>query len=530
MSKTKAQLQSEVKKMRSALRRSKVAKSTSYVRRPRIAKSRSEAKIKAKPASSGIAANVGSAIGGLFGPGGAAMGAAAGKLFSQITGIGDYKVRSNSITMGTDPPSFGVAGRSTIIRHREFISDISGSTAFTLTQFPINPGLGTTFPWLSSVASNYEEYAIRGMVFEFKSTSADALNSTNTALGTVIMCTNYNVLRAPCGSKIEMENHEYTTSTKPSESCVHPIECAVGENPLRVLYTRTGAIGTGDQRMYDLGLFQIATVGMQAAAVIGELWCTYDIELLKPMLPSALGIYADHWTLDFANVAATRPYGNTPTLSAGSNFGTTVSGNDLIVPYDSDAYDFMFIYQCSGANTVLVNPLSYTTNAGVLTRNTKWHAATTSMFQTTAGDTASAQVLLAYIHYTPSATALDPTQRYVRIGATGTWPTALTGGDLWIVSMPIPSLMLPAGMPAETKSVVISAMTGPVPASIPDSKGSSGTDDDDDDPDYVKYVLAKRQKKLASLTSVPAVLPAAAAAAVSDVPAETPSRKATSKK
>jgi hypothetical protein len=39
------------------------------------------------------------------------------------------------------------------------------------------------FPWLSNIAQNFESYKLRGLVFEFKSMSGDALTSTNTALG-----------------------------------------------------------------------------------------------------------------------------------------------------------------------------------------------------------------------------------------------------------------------------------------------------------------------------------------------------------
>jgi hypothetical protein len=38
-----------------------------------------------------------------------------------------------------------------------------------------------------------------------------------------------------------------------------------------------------------MGLFQYATVGMQAAATIGELWVSYQVRLLKPKLPTAVG-------------------------------------------------------------------------------------------------------------------------------------------------------------------------------------------------------------------------------------------------
>jgi hypothetical protein len=70
--------------------------------------------------------------------------------------------------------------------------DINGSTAFTNTSFNINPSNALLFPWLSNIAANFSEYRFKNLRFCFNSTSANALNSTNTALGQVIMTTNYN--------------------------------------------------------------------------------------------------------------------------------------------------------------------------------------------------------------------------------------------------------------------------------------------------------------------------------------------------
>ena len=119
------------------------------------------------------------------------------------------------------------AHKSVIIRHREYLDDIVSSATpntFKLQNFYINPGDRITFPWLSQIADSFEHYRIRGMIFEFRSMSADALNSTNTALGQVIMATAYNSALPNFNNKYEMENYEFGVSTKPSCSLMHPIE------------------------------------------------------------------------------------------------------------------------------------------------------------------------------------------------------------------------------------------------------------------------------------------------------------------
>lgn len=235
-----------------------------------------------------------------------------GPLVNRILSDPGYKssrftVSSNALVNKDELPQFSTgkgAGAGSLIAHREYIQDVvSSSTAglFNLNSFEINPGLSSTFPWLSYVAAQYEEYVVRGMVFEYKSTSCDALNSTNTALGTVIMATEYNAAAANFASKQQMENYEYAQSCKPSQSMFHAIECKRSANPISELYVRTGGVPSGqDERLYDLGNFQIATVGMQGTSVnIGELWVTYLIELKKPKL-GGLGAlipnYHNAWT------------------------------------------------------------------------------------------------------------------------------------------------------------------------------------------------------------------------------------------
>lgn len=232
-------------------------------------------------------------IGSAFG----APGAAIGRWLGGITGLGDYKVGQNSLLgmavggdgAGTLPEVQNVSGRF-IMTHREYIKDILSEEDFTVEGFKINPGLQTTFPWLATIAQQFEQWRPLGIVFQFKSTSADALNSTNTALGTIIMATDYNAASSNFVGKQQMDNTEYVTSTKPSCSVLHPIECSPAESPTDVYYVRTGAVPSGqDPRLYDLGNFQIAAVGSQAEAVVGELWVTYQIELLKPVLTEATG-------------------------------------------------------------------------------------------------------------------------------------------------------------------------------------------------------------------------------------------------
>lgn len=263
-----------------------------------------------------------------------------------IAGRGDYimgpraPISQNVLMNGREVPKFksGYHG-ATVVTHREYIGDIiSGTTAgsFNVQSFLLNPGNSITFPWLSNLAAQYEEYSWHGMIFEFRTTSSDALNSTNTALGTVVMATEYNANRASFTSKVQMENYEFAQSAKPSLSQIHGVECDPREGVLSKLYVRdnspsvTGAVE--DARFYDFGTFQIATSGMQASAVtVGELWVSYCVELYKPNLggPSRETSYHLYSTGVSSGVS---PIGSTIALQSGSLSGVTKTGTVISWP------------------------------------------------------------------------------------------------------------------------------------------------------------------------------------------------------
>lgn len=225
-------------------------------------------------------------------------GAAQTMLTGLVTGMGDYSVKRNIFMSGRLPEIVNQpTGGGTIIRFQEYLGDVFTSSvagAFDIQSYLLNAANSDTFPFLSQVACNYEQYEIEGLLFSFKSTSANALNSVNTALGSVMMATQYDILDAPFASKLEMLNYEFSTSAKPSTDTVHMIECEPRQSTISNLYTLDkGQIAppNADPRMYHLGKFSIATTGFQGVSVnIGQLHVTYQIRLLKPKLYATLGL------------------------------------------------------------------------------------------------------------------------------------------------------------------------------------------------------------------------------------------------
>jgi len=303
----------------------------------------------------------GSALGSIIGMGsqGGTLGTDLGAMLSRWLGSGDYTVTSNSLVAQMKSsgsiPMMHSNSSSIVVRHKEYICDITGSVAFAVNQtFPLNPALPGSYPWLSAVAGNFQEYSWRGLVYHYVPTSGDIISGTNPAIGSVMIATNYRATAPAYVSKQFMLNEAYSSDAKPSVPFCHPIECDPKENPYNVQYTRAGPVPSGeDQKTYDIGTLSVATQGMPAANIVGELWCTYEVELRKPIAGGLLLADAA-WTyiLRGGTVNTTNPLGTTTSGTVASPFAFSVSATTLTFPPNTTG-NFIVLLAYVGAPTAL---------------------------------------------------------------------------------------------------------------------------------------------------------------------------------
>jgi hypothetical protein len=75
------------------------------------------------------------------------------------------------------------------IKNSEFVATIVGSVSFNSDQkFVINPGLVGTFPWLSVLAAEWQQYRIHKMCFRYET------RTSTSSVGSVILSPDYNVV------------------------------------------------------------------------------------------------------------------------------------------------------------------------------------------------------------------------------------------------------------------------------------------------------------------------------------------------
>lgn len=305
-----------------------------------------------------------------------------GEGIGTLLGLGDYQVKKNSIVSEGNSPAYMHSKKGSVfVRHREYIGNVYSSSSgdFRVQNFPIQPGLTASMPWLSLISRGFQEWQPHGIVFEFKSNTGMISSASTPAIGMVIMATDYDSYETnPFANKIDMENTQYTTNAKATESFYHPVECAYNKNVLDRLFLRDDVVPVGQPpQFYDLGTFAIASVGCPTANQnLGELWVTYDIELMKPTMKkhdTSLQQYDLFWgSAPQTYKALWSAYG----AASGNTLGGTVSAPSstearYAFPVNISSGSYELVWFCDGvATTWNGNPAILCTGCAV--DSTKW--------------------------------------------------------------------------------------------------------------------------------------------------------------
>lgn len=386
-------------------------------------------------------ARAGAAVGGIAGsyiplPGASKIGAGFGRWLGSgigiITGSGDYKMVGPAPTynvLAGNPPKFSSTYATNIVCHREYLGDISGTTNFTNLQYPLNPGMSTTFPWLSQIAANYQQYRFHGLVFEFRPLITDFV--TSGAPGVVVMATNYNADQTAYASRQIMENSEFAVSVKPTNALMHMVECNPDQTAMKLYNIRTTALPNNqDLRLSDLGLFQFATQSNPNNQNLGELWCTYCVEFFKPVMAienSVVEAVATHFTRN--NIANNVPMGTTTTSAAGSLLISNITNTAITIAGLNVTGNYEFIFTWIGTGGVTFVAPSVSVSGGKL--NT-WNQTASGPDTTTQISTIGTTVTAGSLTFFAQATATSMT---ITLGAGGTLPTGTPLLEVYIASV-----------------------------------------------------------------------------------------------
>jgi hypothetical protein len=227
-----------------------------------------------------------------------------------------------------------------IITHQEYIGEVYGNSVdanndpnvFEYSKYILNPGMEKTFPWLSQIAVNYQEYEFKQLVFSYRPSLAD-INSNNGQVGEVLIATNYRATDPSFQTKADIKRYPHHSSSRCLDAQDHGVECDKKKLPLakNVMYVRNESLSSQENiNDYDLGFTQISvhnTPSSVANAALGSLYVYYQIKLIKPILKSSKGLAISRATFSTGILSTAKSFvenGTFPVFWRGINNNTAL--------------------------------------------------------------------------------------------------------------------------------------------------------------------------------------------------------------
>jgi hypothetical protein len=169
------------------------------------------------------------------------------------------------------------------INHSEYFADVYLPAGFAVSSFVINPSNQYLFPWLSTIANNYETYCFDNLSIVYRpkcSTSNE---------GSLISYIDYDASDPQPVNKITMMSGAHTDS-----NCWvgHVHKCSKQNlHKLKQRYIKSGITDQSvmDTRLNDTGIYYIGTQNNGVGSIAGgELHVNYTIRFMTPQLPNSV--------------------------------------------------------------------------------------------------------------------------------------------------------------------------------------------------------------------------------------------------
>jgi len=198
-----------------------------------------------------------------------------------------------------------------IVKESEYIGEVTVANQpnfqniYTL---PCNPGQSSTFPWLNTIAKNYEKYCFRELTFFFKPEVTEYTVNVNT--GKVILSADYDASDAPPATKQQQEDVDPHADGMPYQSIALTLDPKEMHLNSVARFVRVGGLpGSSDIKTYDCANFFLSTQGQTANSTIGELHVRYTVELSIPVIEDTVQAPTNNQVSVFASTGGSEPAG-----------------------------------------------------------------------------------------------------------------------------------------------------------------------------------------------------------------------------
>jgi len=273
-----------------------------------------------------------------------------------------FKMAKNPNLSTFFPSGASARGRKSRVEvEDEYIADIAGSTTFATTQFPLNPGQASTFPWLSQEAKLFEKYKILGLEFYYRpQVSAYA---TNGQTGKVMLSFDYDASDPAPATKQQVEDTHPHADGMPYETVLLPVDSKESRRQDSYFVRPGGLPGGSDIKTYDFGTLSVSTIGNNSTANIGELRVRYAIALIDPVLENTVNAPLNLRVSQFQSAGGSESAGATTVAKTLAIATVTTNGLQAV--------------NSSGVITLPVG--NYIVNAGVIVSNTNTNSVPTTV-------------------------------------------------------------------------------------------------------------------------------------------------------
>lgn len=283
-----------------------------------------------------------------------------------FTGSGSYETIGNETITGVkthDVPTFRTRtddSGDVVMAYEEYVGKVyspSVSGEFDVQSYAINPGMPSSFPYMSQIAMNFQQYEFSGLIATFKPNTGLIQSGS---MGFITMVFDYNAADENPTSPGMVKNMAGQVTGTPIQTILCGCEC--DRQKLLVpggRYIRSGAVPSGqDVKTYDLAKLLVCLYGINGTAfppntVLGELHLSYRVRLIKPKMFETLGfaIPTDNFVSN-TGVSPTLPFGTAPQCSSHNYLGGSLSNSGTSVYTFPDNFSgyVMVIAYASGSD------------------------------------------------------------------------------------------------------------------------------------------------------------------------------------
>lgn len=205
------------------------------------------------------------------------------------------------------------------LQHCELLGSVAGTNAFNINvntgTFQVNPGIQSSFPWLSCQAAAWEKYKFHSLTFVYHT------KCPTTTAGNIIMAMDYDAGDVAPSTEQQMTSFYGAVESAPWREIRYKCDMTRMKDSR---YIRVSAVTGQDIKTFDQGVLYVGTVDGTDGAGWGKLWVEYDVELQIPAQCPAAGIgvyYANNIT-----TAALFPVINNAAINS-KNYNISINGD-----------------------------------------------------------------------------------------------------------------------------------------------------------------------------------------------------------